>query len=311
VQLLLIDLLNEANIFVKKIHDFQRNQLLLEEKNILRLLELEKLEKLEKLESKLITNLIIEFYLNRSIRKRKSSQKLNDEIHINKKMKKNFEDANKNERKNETKNVDDNEKDFDHDEKDFDHDEKNFDHDEKNFDVENVENDEKSEKEKKYENFEEKKDEKNEKYVENDDDINSIFQNKLKDELLLKIVITKRLRVEYVKLTMTEQKQYNQKKLNLRYLLSFFLIKMYTVQNLKNEHILNRFLRLLFHKRYEQNRQFMKISSHIIYNKFFFDIASIIATKLKMKEQKLKQCYALLKSIVNIESKAIAETTSN
>jgi hypothetical protein len=55
----------------------------------------------------------------------------------------------------------------------------------------------------------------------------------------------------------------------------------------------------------------MKISFHIIYNKLFFDIASIIAAKLKMKEQKLKQCYALLKSTVNIESKVIAETTSN
>ncbi len=57
---------------------------------------------------------------------------------------------------------------------------------------------------------------------------------------------------------MAEQEQYNQEKLNVRYLLSLSLIKMYTVQNLKNEHILDRFLRLLFHKRYEQNRQFMK-----------------------------------------------------
>jgi hypothetical protein len=167
----------------------------------------------------------------------------------------------------------------------------------------------KNTKKKEYEKNEEEN-EKNEKYEKNDD-INSIFQNKLKDELLLKIVITKRFRIEYVKLTIAKQKRYNQKKLNLRYLLNFFFIKMYIVQNLKNEHILNWFLKLLFHKKYEQNRHFMKISFHIIYNMFFFDIASIIAAKLKMKEQKLKQCYALLKSTVNIKSQVITETTSN
>jgi hypothetical protein len=56
---------------------------------------------------------------------------------------------------------------------------------------------------------------------------------------------------------------------------------------------------------------YQRVVSVYHYLKFFFDIALIIVAKLKMKEQKLKQYYALLKNIVNIESQIIIETTSN
>jgi hypothetical protein len=82
VQRLLVDLLNEANIYVKEAHEFQKSQLLLEEKKVLLLKELKKFEKLEKLEK----SKNVEFerntksYLKRLTRKRKQSERLENEM---------------------------------------------------------------------------------------------------------------------------------------------------------------------------------------------------------------------------------------
>lgn len=82
------------------------------------------------------------------------------------------------------------------------------------------------------------------------------------DELLLETQTT-------AKLTLFEQEHFSQYEMNLRHLLSLTSDKTYTRKSLQNGNILRRTLSLLFHKRYDRDRHFMTIASHISYDKLF------------------------------------------
>lgn len=117
------------------------------------------------------------------------------------------------------------------------------------------------------------------------------------NELLSETITTKKLRAQYMKLTLAEQERYDQEEMNLRYLLSLSPIKTYVIEDLQDVHVLDRALRLLFHRRYGEEKQFMKISPHINYDKLPGQVSTAITKKLKMKEEDMKKCYAEVKTI--------------
>ena len=81
----------------------------------------------------------------------------------------------------------------------------------------------------------------------------------LKD-IVLETTTTKKSRQNYSKLTSIEQEQYNQDEMNFRYLLSLSPTRIYTVEDMDDIEVLDRALRLLFHARFGQDQQYMRIS---------------------------------------------------
>ena len=115
----------------------------------------------------------------------------------------------------------------------------------------------------------------------------------LKD-IVLETITTKKLRQNYSKLTPIEQEQYNQDEMNLRYLLSLSPTRIYTVEDLNDVEILDRALRLLFHARFGQDQQYMRISPHVTYDKLPSKVSNAIKAKLQVEEQHVKQCLSIL-----------------
>ncbi len=83
------------------------------------------------------------------------------------------------------------------------------------------------------------------------------------------------------KLNKVEQKQFSQKKMNLRRLFKLFSIKIYTKKNLDDFETLNRALRLFFVVRFDQVNQHICINSHVEYDKISRLILNIIHVKMK------------------------------
>lgn len=75
--------------------------------------------------------------------------------------------------------------------------------------------------------------------------------------------------------------------MNLRALLSLDPDKFYSVEDLEDEEMLDRALRLLFLARYGQRQQHLRISSHISYDQLGRAVSDSIETKLKMDEAEL------------------------
>ncbi len=73
-----------------------------------------------------------------------------------------------------------------------------------------------------------------------------------KNAIVLKIIIVKFFKTQYAKLNKAEQKQFSQKKINLRRFFKLSLIKIYMKKNLDDFEILNRALRFIFVACYDQ-----------------------------------------------------------
>ncbi len=84
-----------------------------------------------------------------------------------------------------------------------------------------------------------------------DDSIDSINDNIL-SKILLKFKIIKKFRQRFFKLFKEKQKNFDQKLFNFRHLLILDSEKIYIIEDLKYERILNRVLRLLYLTRFEK-----------------------------------------------------------
>ena len=129
-----------------------------------------------------------------------------------------------------------------------------------------------------------------------DDDDDEIANDSGSDERLPDTMAVMKLRKYYSKLSVEEQEKYSQEEFNFRYLLSLSPTKIYKVADLTDPAILDRGLRLLFHKRYGQQDQFMKISPHIEYTHLPPEIASKINTKVRVEEEDLRSCLTFFES---------------
>jgi hypothetical protein len=127
-------------------------------------------------------------------------------------------------------------------------------------------------------------------YIDIDFDVITDFEDEQKDVTVLKIIIVKLLKAQYEKLSRAEQKQFSQKKMNLRRLLKLSFTKVYTKKNLKNSKTLDRALRLLFVARFDQVNQHIRINSHVEYDRLLRLILNIIQTKMKKKNAQLQKC---------------------
>lgn len=160
-------------------------------------------------------------------------------------------------------------------------------------------------KEKEKNDFDETHDD--EKYITDNDDN---FENnddilKNDEDVFIETMIIKRFRAVHVKLILDEQKRYSHEKLNLRYLLNLSSIKVYSVFDLTDVMILNRDLKLLFHKKFDQERQFFKISFHIEYIKLSTEIAMIINEKMIIEKLELKN------ALIHLQNRAVWFTSVN
>lgn len=114
------------------------------------------------------------------------------------------------------------------------------------------------------------------------------------DDLALESITTKSLKAKYSKMSSQEQENWTPDEMNIRSLLSLSPDRVYTVEDLNNEEILDRGLRILFHARYGQRKQFMRVSPHITYDKLHKLVAGGIEAKLAVEEAQLKSCFDIL-----------------
>jgi hypothetical protein len=143
--------------------------------------------------------------------------------------------------------------------------------------------------------FEYTNDSSNESYfdIDFDDSIDSDNDNTL-SKILLKFKIIKKFRQEFFKLFKEKQKNFDQTLFNFRYLLTLDFEKVYIVEDLENERILNRVLRLLYLTKFEKQQIHIRISSHINYNKFSLFIINAIKVKQNIKKNQINESLILM-----------------
>ncbi len=126
-----------------------------------------------------------------------------------------------------------------------------------------------------------------------DDSINSNNDNIL-SKILLKFKIIKKFRQEFFKLFKEKQKNFDQKLFNFRHLLILDSEKAYIVEDLKNERILNRALRLLYLTKFEKQQINTRINSHINYNKLSLFVINAIKIKQNIKKNQINESLILM-----------------
>jgi hypothetical protein len=111
---------------------------------------------------------------------------------------------------------------------------------------------------------------------------------------LLKFKIIKKFRQEFFKLFKEKQKNFDQKLFNFRHLLILDSEKAYIVEDLKNERILNRALRLLYLTKFEKQQINTRINSHINYNKLSLFVINAIKIKQNIKKNQINESLILM-----------------
>jgi hypothetical protein len=143
--------------------------------------------------------------------------------------------------------------------------------------------------------FEYTNDSSSESYIDIDfDDSIDLNNDNTLSKILLKFKIIKKFRQEFFKLFEKKQKNFDQKLFNFRHLLIFDSEKAYIVEDLKNERILNRVLRLLYLTRFERQQINIRINSHINYNKLFLFIINSIKVKQNIKKNQINELLILM-----------------
>lgn len=117
------------------------------------------------------------------------------------------------------------------------------------------------------------------------------------ENAVIENMIVKIIKNNFYKLTRIEQKKFSQKKMNIRLFFKLDFDKTYTLKNLNDSKIFDRKFRLLFHARFEQVKQHMRISFHVKYDKLLKEIAKQIALKMIIEKQKIKKFKTLLELI--------------
>lgn len=107
----------------------------------------------------------------------------------------------------------------------------------------------------------------------------------------------KNMKTNFYKLTKTEQENFSQEEMNIRFLLKLNPTRVYTLEDLNETETLDRGLRLLFHARYGQTKQHMKISPHVEYDKLPREVARQIAIKMSIEDREIKESKALLQFV--------------
>lgn len=85
--------------------------------------------------------------------------------------------------------------------------------------------------------------------------------------------------------------------MNFRFLLKLNSHYVYILTNLNNFEIFNRDLQLLFHVKFDQVKQHMKVFPHVEYDKLFRKIARIIEQKIIIEKYQIKKSKVLFKLI--------------
>jgi hypothetical protein len=264
IKTLLVNLFNESNRFVKKTHESKRNQEIL----IKKVEKQKKTEKQKKIE-KQKTQQIEQTQQTQKIQKIENQMKQKENIVSSEKRKRKLSDrfddhVNNESKRRKIQHASSNEKfitssyaiDDDDDDEDS-NDENIIDSDYVNTDSEN--------------------------------DVISDFEDEQKNATVLKIIIVKLLKTQYAKLNKAEQKQFSQKKMNLRRLLKLSSTKIYTKKNLDDFETLDRALRLLFVVRFDQMSQHIRINSHVEYDRLSRLILNIIHVKMKKENAQLQK----------------------
>ena len=103
-------------------------------------------------------------------------------------------------------------------------------------------------------------------------------------EVLLESRTRRQMRQYYNNLTRKEQETWDQDEWNLRNLLTLSPDRVYTLEDLADEDIHDRALRLLYRARFGQSRDYARISPHINYTHLHKDVSASIKARTRVHE---------------------------
>ena len=107
------------------------------------------------------------------------------------------------------------------------------------------------------------------------------------DYLLLQSKSNRQMREYYNKLPRKDQESFDQDEISLRALLSLDPNRVYTIEDLNDEEVHDRALRLLYRARFGQVNEYARISPHISYDQLDRTVSDHIKSKLSVAQREL------------------------
>ena len=116
-----------------------------------------------------------------------------------------------------------------------------------------------------------------------------------KDNSLDEDLTAETMKAEFGKMTVEGQESFDQDVWNLQSLLTLDPTKTYAVEDLDNDQILERALKLLYLSRFGREWLYSRISPHIRYDKLPSSMAKAIEDRLNVEEQVIVGALAMVK----------------
>lgn len=123
---------------------------------------------------------------------------------------------------------------------------------------------------------------------ENAPDEGTFNMSSIIEDVILETKTLKRLKQDYSRLSQGEQENYDQEDLNFKQLLSLDPNKVYELDDLENEKVLDRALRLLYLSKFGREEIQIRVSPHIRYDKLPTTMSQTIQTKQRVEEDQVQ-----------------------
>ena len=121
----------------------------------------------------------------------------------------------------------------------------------------------------------------------NDNPAEDVAQDDGGDYLLLQPKSNRQMREYYNKLSRKDQESFDQDEISLRTLLGLDPDRVYTIEDLTDEEVHDRALRLLYRARFGQLNEYARISPHINYDQLDRTVSNHIKSKLSVAQREL------------------------
>ena len=121
----------------------------------------------------------------------------------------------------------------------------------------------------------------------NDNPAEDVARDDSGDYLLLQSKSNRQIREYYNKLPRKDQESFDQDEISLRALLGLDPNRVYTIEDLDDEEVHDRALRLLYRARFGQVNEYARISPHINYDQLDRTISDHIKSKLSVAQLEL------------------------
>lgn len=135
---------------------------------------------------------------------------------------------------------------------------------------------------------------------EDNDDTSTVVESESEDNTPAEAKSNQLLRAEFNRLSASDQESVNQERLDMQRLLSLDPTRIYKLEGLEDNQVLEQALRLLYLSKFGRDELYTCVSPHITYEKLAVSMARSIKERLQIEEQQIARSLALIAETLKI-----------